>query len=313
MNLFGNQCSARPSSIRLDVFHDERILEARGWLYHGMTFVPVDEEDWFINELKKPRGNYNGFVHFVELDNPPAQTPQGMKAFVAKSWAKLYVNDTRNTRRVSHYNNFCVTVLGINLNNLNQDCFGENVDQNIFVRFFRTTLLSGIKYFYGHDFSSISVRHVFHGTTDLGANNPLRWHPMWRIERNPENNISFEQNELTLLNADHRLEKQWTDQSQIIQFTDVILGATSQCLDSSSSQRGCREVANEIMPVVTRLTTASKNINSRYHRKYSLNFFPSKKLSLVDLRSIERHASRFYTQRVLKLAHRNQTQLGSFS
>jgi hypothetical protein len=176
MTLFGDMSRAK-TSIRIDVFHDERILRERGWLYHCMVFVPIDHGDWLIHELTARRNGYDGFVHFAELRNPPAPTPEGMKSFVAKSWIDLFVEDTRNTRRQSHVNNFCAYILEINLNHLNSDCFPKEVDRNVFNRFFRTTLSSGIRQFYGADFRSIQVRHVFHGTRDVGLDNPFTMAP----------------------------------------------------------------------------------------------------------------------------------------
>lgn len=304
--LFGDNPVSKPTTIRIDIFHDERILHKQGWLYHVMLFVPVGQVDWLINELMQRRAGYDGFLHFRELRNPAALTPQGMKSHVAKEWIKFFAEDTRRTRCNPHHNNFCANVVGINRNNLNPDCFGDKIDRNIFNRFFRTTLLSGVRRFYGGDFQSISIRHVFHGTSDLGADDPLRWHPMWRIERDSTGDITFEREELTLVAADHRQEGRWPSQSQIIQFGDIILGAASQCLDFSSSRRGQCDVAEEMMPVMQRLTKNPNNPNSRYFRKYAASFFPSKKLSLADLGTAVRYTSGFYTKRGLKFGRKDQ-------
>jgi hypothetical protein len=292
--------------IEINIYHDERLLSEQGWLYHGMLFVPSILEEWLIGELIKLREGYDGFLHFVDLRNPSATTSEGRKTLVAKKWAKFFLNDTNHSREVIHHNNFCALVFGINLEKLNHDCFGENADGNIFNRFFRTSLLSGIRHFYSTDFEVVHVQRVFHGTSELSAANPLRWHPMWRIEQEADGNIVFQQPQLTLLAADHRQEKSRPKQSQLIQFTDLFLGSFSQCLDCSSSSRGCIEVARELQPVIERLTSNPFNKNSRYYRKYSASFFPSHRLTLEDLGTQERHRSKIYTARRLKIVDLNQ-------
>jgi hypothetical protein len=292
--------------LSINVFHDERILPEHGWLYHGMLFVPSILEEWLLTELINLRDGYDGFLHFVDLRNPAAQTPEGRKALVAKKWATFFLNDTKHSRQVVHHNNFCALVFGINLKKLNHDCFGERADENIFNRFFRSTLLSGIRLFYSSDFDVVNVQRVFHGTSQIASDNPLLWHPMWRIEQEADGSIVFQHPQLTLLAADHRQEKTWPAQSHLIQFTDLFLGSFSQCLDCSSSARGCIEVARELQPVIERLTTNPLNKNSRYYRKYSASFFPSERLTLEELGTQERHRSKIYTGRRLKIVDLNQ-------
>ncbi len=295
-------------TISINIFHDERAVE--GWLYHGMLFVPVEREKWLISKITELRYGYDGFVHFSEIRNLASPAPEGQKALVAKRWANFYVNDTRHDRIGRGHNNFCAAVIGINLSNLNKDCFGKPADQNIFNRFFRSTLLRGISLFYAGDFDIVEVERVFHGTTNIAQNNPLLWHPMWRIERDSEGRVVFAQPELTRLFADHRRERTWKLQSHLLQFVDVFLGAFSQCLDCSSTNKGQTEVAREVQSVVERLVTKPDNVNSRYYKKYSASFFPSRRLSLEELATEERYVSRFYTQRQMKIV--NLLQRGLF-
>jgi hypothetical protein len=295
--------------VTIDIFHDERFLIKEGWLYHGMLFVPVDQEQWLIDALSQLRLGYDGFVHCSDIRNPSADTPEGKKTLVARNWVRFLLQDTRYSRRDPRCNNFCALVLGINLKNLNRDCFGADRDQNIFNRFFRTTLLSGIRRFYSHDFDVVRVGRVFHGTQIIGDDNPLRWHPMWKIERDAGGNIIFMVPELTPIAADHREEKTRPRQSHLIQFIDVIIGSFSQCLDFSSGSRGCIEVAEELIPLVERLTTRPDNVRSRYYGKYGISFFPSRHLSLADIRTLERHTSTFHTARSLKIRERRQGRL----
>jgi hypothetical protein len=65
--------------ISINIYHDERFLPNHGWLYHGMLFVPSTLDDWLITELTQLRDGYDGFLHFVDLRNPAAQTPEGQK------------------------------------------------------------------------------------------------------------------------------------------------------------------------------------------------------------------------------------------
>jgi|SRR5579863_4323505 len=295
--------------ITINIFHDERLLQKEKWLYHGMLFVPSSSERWLINELARFRGEYDGFVHFSELHNPSSNTAEGKKTATAKKWIQFLLQDTRFTRQVGEHNNFCALVLGVNLKNLNRDCFGSGADQNIYNRFFRTTLISGIRRFYSSDFEVVRVGRVFHGTQTMRGDNPLRWHPMWRIERDTFGDVVFDEPKLTTIAADHRRERLWPQQSHLIQFTDTIIGSFSQCLDFSSTKRGCIEVAEELLPLVERLTKQPNNVNSKYFRKYGLNFFPSKLLTLEDLQSIEKHSSGFYTERMLNIRERRQSRL----
>lgn len=295
--------------IDINVYHDERVISGNHWLHHGMLFVPSIHQDWLVGELVRLRETYDGFIHFVELRTPAAPTPQGQKTLVAKRWARFFHDDTRHSRRNARFNNFCTAVLGINLEKLNWEYFGSNADRNIFNRFFRTALLSGLRFFYSPDFDIVRVRHVYHGTRDLAQDNPLRWHPMWKIEQDSEGRILFDEPKLTLVNADHRKDPTSYEHSQLIQFIDLVLGAFSQCLDCTSSSRGCTEVARELQPVIERLTRRPNNKNSRYYAKYSESFFPSRKLNPQDLNAAEGNLSTFYFARKLKIVELQQSTL----
>jgi hypothetical protein len=292
--------------ITINVFHDERLLKRAGWLYHGMLFVPSDQEDWLVSELIRLRAGYDGFLHFVDLRNPGARTREGLKTHVARQWARFVAHDTKHSRRVSLRNNFCAVVQGINLKNLNRDCFGKSADRNIFNRFFRMTLLSGIRHFYSSENLAVRIDRVFHATKHLPDNSPLRWHPMWKIQNEADGSIAFNEPQLTLITADHRREPTWPKQSQLVQLIDILLGGFSQCLDCTSTARGCTEVAHELQPIVQRLTENPKNKNSRYYKKYSMSFFPSQQLNMQELASMERQKNRFYTARRLKIVDLEQ-------
>jgi hypothetical protein len=130
---------------------------------------------------------------------------------------------------------------------------------------------------------------------------------MWKIGEEADGTIVFNHPELTLVAADHRNETVWRLQSHVIQLVDILVGGFSQCLDCTSSGRGCIAVARILQPLVKRLTQLPNNKNSRYFGKYSVGFFPSRRLSIEDLNTMERYRSSFYYSRNLKIVELEQS------
>jgi hypothetical protein len=192
------------------------------------------------------------------------------------------------------------------LSNLQLVAFGESAarERNIYNRFFRSACIYCLKAFYG-DCKSINVKGVFHDKGNLEKDELFDWHTVWRIKQQEEN-ISFDMDRILFVDSNHDKEKLYPEESHLIQMTDLVLGATSQCLDASPNRDGCDEIGCLFLPLVKRLNDSRRASNPRsrynYFKKCSLSFFPSKKLTMAQLDDKwERLTSSFYKDRPLLL------------
>lgn len=304
-DIFGNP--VLPKEVELYIFADERKKVDNRWDYIAILIIPADKISEALEILNEHRREirYNGEVKFANVN----KKAKGEKFELAKRWLEEIILDGQMRRGIFYFN-----ILGIDRYNLNFEFFGNgNTPKgkypNIYNRFFRTTFLSGVKSFF-HEYDKILVKNIFHDSEgNLEQHEYFSWHLIWKVEQE-EDKISFENDEIIFINSDLRKEKKYKYEeiSNFIQLTDVIVGAVSYCLDySNPNNKGQKQLAELILPLVDRLVNSPSNKNSRfgYFNKYRLAFFPKQVLRETNIKL----DGEMYTRRKIKLKEKKSDQL----
>jgi hypothetical protein len=303
--------------LRLKLFCDESVSGNNEWIYIGILFVPEPIERALVrNLLNKRCGNSNRTrnweecglkckehernnieVHFKEI-----RSGQLGKYLVAKRWVDYFVTETEY---------IFVYILGIDLRKLDRRYFGEEKqEENIYNRFFRTAILKAAKSFFGK-YRRIVITEVIHDSSRRKEDHPyFSWHPIFFINQNDEKVHLLGYN-IRFLDSDHNKEGGNESDSQLIQFIDLILGCTRNCLDYTSSDNRKTELSIAAMELISRVIEKPANINSsyRYVGRIKIDFFPKHDISELSVDSLECECKRwdsFYVSREFKIRHRGQ-------
>jgi len=303
--------------LRIKVFCDESASEKYGWTYMGLLFVPEAVEiDLVGNLLNRRCGNThrtgiwrecdlrcaehernNTEVHFERI-----RKGKDYKYRVARRWINYFVNETESV---------FVYILGINLRKIDRNYFGEDKQtENIYNRFFRTAILKAAKSFFGK-YAKIVITEVVHDSSESKEGHAyFRWHPIFFINQNDEK-VQVLGTEIRFLNSDHRNADGDRRDSHMIQFIDLILGCTRNCLDYTSNDQLKMYLTIAALELIGRVIDHPKNINSsyRYVGRIKIDFFPKHDIRGLSKESLEYEYKRwdsFYDRRELRIRHRGQ-------
>jgi len=276
------------------------------WTYLGLLIVPNHCKDNLSQKLCELRGGEDTEVHYVEAGSGP-------KFRVAKTWLNFLIEHNKKDMGWIYF-----YILGINLMNLDLSRFGPRNQQDrhmtIYNRFFRTALLKSLKTYFSAS-ERIIVRQIFHDNSPGRHHRYFPWHAIHRINTN-DPRITIEEPEIRFINSDHRERNGDPVESHFIQFIDVILGSTVNCLHYSSQNENKVALAEIMLPLVDRLLNRPRNVNSRYHYvgRQRIEFFPSvdfnNKSEDEILAEFQRHGGTyFYTGRELPIKRRKQPTL----
>jgi len=292
--------------IELDIYSDEVFngvdpFDNTNWMYLGALFVPTDcktevlknlndlrcikSHNWNASESDCPESctfhkENNTEIHFKEIHRSSA------RYMIAKKWISFFNKEACQKHRKMLYCN----ILGINLSNISYCEFdsGGKTELNIYNRFYRTLLMGGLNYFF-KDYSSIVVNSIFHDRGSQEYHEFFSWHPIQKTELGIDK-LNIHCDEIELLDSDHRISK--TDESQFIQLTDLILGATFSTIHNSSNNPRKKEVSELFKPVLHKLLNRKKIPNgqmigdyykSNYYRTYQISFFPQNKMTPEEI------------------------------
>ena len=267
------------------------------WMYIGLLAVPEADFDRIQSWLRQDRNaaDYFNEVHFTKLRNASDAGAYNEKTLLAKRWVERVLWDQQ---KVFHFH-----LLGLNLTNLQYFAFGTGWEQkrNIYNRFFRTSLTYALKRFFGG--GEVTVTGLFHDASEFEDDDLFDWHAIWRVDR-AEPSITFVPDSISFIDSDHAKEKDFPEDSHLIQLCDVLLGGLTQCLDARNRKDGCCEIAKVLLPLADQLVdprcARSPNSSYRHARRMSVSFFPSKRLKLRELEDDWRRAqSGFYIRRRL--------------
>ena len=333
--------------IHLEIFADEIGIvrnpsDNTQWMYIGMLFVPVNNKHRIIQDLLNLRcvqhGQWNcdenncpykcGYhqwndteIHYTEVHRSNARFR------IACRWLHEFLI---NANCIGNLGLVRFEIMGLNLSNMHLNYFGLNRERtmNVYNRFFRTALKRGSFNFFGHH-NQIIIDEIYHDTGSQEEHERFPWYTGYRINLDPNDRLQVANPDIIFIDSDHRIYPDehgvdFREESQLIQFIDIILGSSMCCLHNLSRNERKREVAYIIKPLLQRLLGAPRNPNSQYHyyRRMEVSFFPKTKIAEPDVyqqmdvygnwESIERYPDNFYTNRPCLLPDRGQMALGDF-
>ena len=298
--------------------------EPEYWDYIGVLIVPEDKSKALLQKLLNGRclnpdnevwescasrckwhDDNNTEIHYAELDDT-------RKYKVACSWIDLLLENGRQDWGLIYF-----YILGLNRSKLNLSRFGPASQQNrhitIYNRFFRTAVQKSTKSFF-HRFNHIIIDSIFHDPGPGQHHARFPWHTVWKLGRE-DKKLSFNCDEITFVNSDHRQDGGDPVHSHFIQFIDLLLGCTFNILHYASQNRNKVDIALKAKPLLgDRIIRAPNNKNSRYNYfgRQRIEFFPKKNLSDYDENSIIYRMKRldnFYTDRELRIEQQLQLRL----
>ncbi|WP_346655672.1 hypothetical protein [Methanosarcina sp. DH1] len=284
-----------------EVFNGVDPFDSTNWMYLGALFVPtcyktevlknlndlrcIKNHNWNLSESDCSKGcefhkENNTEIHFKEIHRSSA------RYMIAKNWINFFKKEACQKHRKMLYCN----IIGINLSNISYCEFGSGgkTELNIYNRFYRTLLIGGLNYFF-KEYSSIVVNSIFHDRGSQEYHEFFPWHPIQQTESKIDK-LSIYCDEIKFIDSDHRNSK--SDESQFIQFIDLILGATFSTIHNSSSNPRKREVCELFKPLLHTLLDREKNTSgqmigdyykSNYYRTYQISFFPKNKMTSEEI------------------------------
>jgi len=255
------------------VYHDESVPNKQ-WLLIGLLFVPKKEAHILIEKLKyyRQRENYEGEIHFSELPKKFGGE-FGAKARVARAWMKAYEDDLHEIAYFS--------ALGVYRGSPAFEHKRFSRDFHAYNRFTAMALKAGIAWHLGSKgYERLNITFISDAkdrstSPDPGFRDNFEEYIPYRAEvdsylnrlegkRYPEVFISY----IKLLDS---------SEEDLIQLTDLLLGATQSALITASR----RETKMELAEMVLRWQKDLRNLpwKQKYglYRKFNIWLFPDEK------------------------------------
>lgn len=211
----------------------------------------------------------NGEIHYTKIQK------ENIKYKIADRWLDILLNNNLNNEGAIYFN-----ILGVIESNLDMQLFGEEGQYgNVYARFFRTALLRLISSFKNYD--RIIINHIYHDcTTEMENHKYFNTNAIQQIRLNQwidgEKKVVFKTNEIEFIDSDHR--KGNLQESQFIQFVDLILGLTCNIIHNDAENETKIKLTEKIYPLISRILDKDQctNINSSYNyfNKQIIGFFP---------------------------------------
>ncbi len=258
------------SSLNLIVFHDEREIPKK-WLYHGYVLCEPENlyslQDQLASMKSKASCSPDKRIHFSDITS---HSTGSSRTKTAVSWAESFV------KRLYEYIWFYL--LGIDLTKIDYELYRLSAgtqDKNfsIYNRFFEVGLFSACRYFFNYLTDRIEILDIFSEKRTLESSDPFLTYAPYKINQR-EGNIEVRCKQITQVSGDPLREHVHPECVNTLNFVDMILGAFSQSMDWTSSQSGCKEIAQKVYPVCWRLSEKPYNKKSKYYKRYAMSFFP---------------------------------------
>ncbi len=297
----------RYERLDVEVYSDEIFevidpQERTKWIYIGILFIPLDKKESCLKILKDYRcfkyGDWSGNEHecshpcrYHNKNNTEIHYKEVHKSDARFKIACKWIEFISSGACARGDKKIFFNILGINLTNLKLDRFGSNSDRilTIYNRFYRTALLSGLKYFF-RDYKTTVIYKIYHDDGSQKSHKYCPWHPIYKISIQNER-ILILNDEIEFIDSDHR--KSNRDESQFIQLVDILLGAVYSCLHNDSNKLQKKKLGYLFKPTLETLLDRRKHessdvmIGSYYksncYRTYQVTFFPSTEMENQEL------------------------------
>lgn len=286
--------------MKLDIYSDEIYIEDK-YIGIGCLFVPQNKRVRLYKKLKNLRclntKSSKWIWNFGECDNTCkkerhinnnceihhqkiSKSASYSRKEISKRWIKLLINNNRTNREMIYFK-----ILYIDLDKLDKSFFGEeNVRNNIYNRFYRTTIKGALSYFFEN---KIEIENIYHDKADdKEQHDYFPWHIAHSFH-NEINRLKIMNKEIVFLDSDHKKYLNENDKimdSHFIQYIDLILGTVSQSLFKLSKDSEKIDLSTIIYPLVGRIIKSPYNYNSSYHyyKKQDISVFPKSEIKFSD-------------------------------
>jgi len=336
----------RYERLDVEVYSDEIFevidpQERTKWIYIGILFIPLDKKESCLKILKDYRcfkyGDWSGNEHecshpcrYHNKNNTEIHYKEVHKSDARFKIACKWIEFISSGACARGDKKIFFNILGLNLTNLKLDQFGSNSDRilTIYNRFYRTALLSGLKYFF-KDYKTTVIHKIYHDDGSQKSHKYCPWHPIYKISIQNEH-ILILNDEIEFIDSDHR--KSNRDESQFIQLVDILLGAVYSCLHNDSNKLQKKKLGYLFKSTLETLLDRRKHessdamigsyYKSNYYRTYQVTFFPSTEMENQELQQrfdldnfsadLLQAKDRFYYDRPIVVNDPDQTNLSNW-
>ena len=239
-------------------------------------------------------------VHYTESQN-------GYIYKTAYKWTDYILNNFKDK-------DFYVNVLGVDYCKLDKRYFKSgdeltNIDENIYCRFFRTTVIFGIKRLLSK-YDNVIVDNIYHDIGDMEHHKFFQKQIINYANWN-EDNIIMNFNQISFIPTTN--ENCLEQQNVFLQLIDLFLGEAISLIHGDVENDRKKELALKIFPIVDHCLNRPNNPNSNYYNVYHISFFPKYKISddMSELEKTLKKYDNFFNKREIKLS-RTGEQLSLF-
>lgn len=245
------------------LFQDEAGCKESNFFYHGYLLVNNKFGREILDELSKIKGknSKDSEITFKEIKKDDYRVP------IATNWLKT-ADRWLQEGKIRFY------ILGVNKNNLKN--FWQNswrFEKNVYLKFFEIGLNSLLGWFKIDPklYKQLRVTDIFyeHGNYDDERKDKIKWLESLSGYKHSESIHSNPKKQ-------RAINEKLYPMSNLIQFTDVLLGvAKYSFIKINEAHIGKQKCIDNFIDIIERFNNKSAyNPNSRYYKRYALQFFP---------------------------------------
>jgi hypothetical protein len=259
--------------IEISIYADERKRINDRWDYIGIVAVPARHIDSLRADLQAERDR-NSFTEEIKFSHLK-KSGCGPRAETSKGWLRILMDDAQCRKRRLFF-----SITGIDNKKIDYHLFGPGGTAsgkyaNVYNRFFRASLLGLMNYcFKGIPLRVVSVCHDSEG--NLENHQYFDWHAI-KVISEKEPRISFHDDRVRFVHSDPRKESGNPLASEMLQFTDLILGTITHAINiQDSANKGKLECLKIALPFVQELLRRPHAYNGLFDQlnRFSISHFP---------------------------------------
>lgn len=262
-DLFGNIISHQET---FTLFQDEAGCKDTNFFYLGFLLVNNKFGREILNKIVEAKGEKSreSEITFKEIRK------DDYRVRIATQWLQL-ADKWLQEAKIRFF------VLGVNKNNLKN--FWDNswsFEKNIYLRFFEIGINSLIGWFSNDSRFNrkLKISHIFYeyGNYNDERKNKIKW--MSRLS-----NCEICKPVYSNPKKQKTIDEKLAEFSNLLQLTDVLLGVTKYSfIRINENNVGKQKCVDKFIDIVERFNDEKKAYrkNSRYYKKYMLQFFPAK-------------------------------------
>jgi len=268
------------------------------WNFHECPYNYGCKENW--HELN------NSEIHYTKADSTKSHALQD----ICMSWTSLIMRN----RGMAYFKMFY-----LDLENLNKDRFGEKDIENAYNRFFRSGITGGAKFFFKRNYSKIIIDTIYHDQSHSKETHEFfPWYTGHKINSKGNPKLIVKNEDIIFVDSDHKVyksdEENFINSSQLIQFTDLLIGTTTQNIFNLSDDSFKKKLAMKIRPAIKSLLEGDYEDSKEFSDYVDISFFPkSSKIGSIRPIGIDRlmdAPGQFYDKKKLEMDDYNSNQSG---